>query len=83
MATSTVHTEPPELGLQDALDLSLLITRVGDIIRARPENERGALFSRVVGALLRASDAPCLVTVVTCEEAERDALATAKPEGNA
>lgn len=68
--------------LEHELELSLAITTAGNLIRRYPLSDRGDLFSRAVCALLRASDAPCLVTVLHADEANADALVTATA-GNA
>lgn len=69
--------------LHHELELSLAIETAGALIRQHPEALRAELFSRAIGALLRASDAPCIVLVQDAASAERHALAMAEPEGSA
>lgn len=75
MATDKATPLNASAPLQCELQLSLLITQAGGLIRDCPVETRGELFARAIGALLRASDAPCLVSVLHAEDANADALA--------
>lgn len=76
-----MNAEPP---LQSELKLSLAIETAGALIRRYPEAERVELFQRALRALLRASDAPCMVSVLhVTDTVERDALADVAAEGHA